>query len=301
VFDITPLRQAKPETLAATTHLFTPTAALRQRSEPSRGGTNRRFVGENPSGGASIRYALAAPAKDVRIRIMDITGQVIRELPGNNKEGLHRVSWNLVKTAPAPTGGAVAGSLGPGGMGGRRPGAAPGSTGGSVNAPGSADPTAKVAPKSEPKTEPKAEGKGDPPAGAAAKGAEDRPGPTGKRMRRRRDGDQAGASAASAGTAPGGTASAPAGAAQGTAAAAQAGAGGRAGRGAGGGGFGRASYAAPGQYRVVLIVDGKEFSTVLRVDYDPAIDTSNLAVEEEEEDEEEKERERVGLDRDADY
>ena len=53
-------------------------------------------AGQNPSYGAAISYYLkSAPAGDVRIRIEDSKGQVVRTLNGTKNVGLNRVTWNL--------------------------------------------------------------------------------------------------------------------------------------------------------------------------------------------------------------
>ena len=54
--------------------------AVRWRSEPGRGGTNRAFVGENPEDGAVLYYSLAEKAEKVSLKIVDATGEVLRTL-----------------------------------------------------------------------------------------------------------------------------------------------------------------------------------------------------------------------------
>src|SRR5262249_9023832 len=58
ILDVTPLRQITPEVLKAPAHFFKPNTAVRWRSAPRRGGTTRRFVGENPQPGAQLYYSL---------------------------------------------------------------------------------------------------------------------------------------------------------------------------------------------------------------------------------------------------
>jgi photosystem II stability/assembly factor-like uncharacterized protein len=169
ILDVTPLRQATKEAVTADAHLFKPQTAVRWQQDPRRGGTNRRFVGQNPPTGAQLYYALAKPAEKVSLKVLDVEGKTVTQLRASGEPGLHTVTWNL-------TLGTDGGGMGKGGMG----------KGG--------------------------KGKGQPPAG---KGAEEPPPPLGI---------------------PGFT-------------------GGRA--------------ASPGTYRVVLSVDGREFSQVLRLEADP--------------------------------
>jgi photosystem II stability/assembly factor-like uncharacterized protein len=95
VADISALRQLTAKARAADVFLCQPTPAIRWRTEPSHGRTNRRFVGENPPAGAAIWYALAQKPEKVSLKIVDIEGQTVRELPASSSVGLHKVDWNL--------------------------------------------------------------------------------------------------------------------------------------------------------------------------------------------------------------
>src|ERR1044071_1166763 len=53
-------------------------------------------AGQNPQYGAAISYYLkSAPSGDVKIRIEDAKGQLVRTLNGTKNVGLNRVTWNL--------------------------------------------------------------------------------------------------------------------------------------------------------------------------------------------------------------
>jgi hypothetical protein len=53
-------------------------------------------AGQNPQYGAAISYYLkSAPAGDVKIRIEDAKGQLVRTLNGTKNVGLNRITWNL--------------------------------------------------------------------------------------------------------------------------------------------------------------------------------------------------------------
>jgi photosystem II stability/assembly factor-like uncharacterized protein len=108
VLDVTPLRQIKPSTVQAKAALFRPVVATRWHTDPRRGtpyGTgNRRFVGENPPGGAQVYYSLSAKAQKIQLQVFDWTGKAVRNLAVKNEPGLHRATWDLVRESPAETG-----------------------------------------------------------------------------------------------------------------------------------------------------------------------------------------------------
>lgn len=115
ICDVTVLRQIRPEHFTDQAVLYAPEPVVRWHREPARGRTNRRFVGQNPPAGAQIYYALPKKAEKATLQIMDIRGEVVRELNVSGDPGLHRVTWDLTQTArkasptaPARPGGAVA-------------------------------------------------------------------------------------------------------------------------------------------------------------------------------------------------
>jgi photosystem II stability/assembly factor-like uncharacterized protein len=104
VLDATPLRQMKPDTLKADASLFRPATAMRWRREPRRGtpygAGNHRFVGDNPPPGAQLYFSLAKKAEKLHLKIVDYTGQTVRELPVKKEQmavGLHRLTWDLTR------------------------------------------------------------------------------------------------------------------------------------------------------------------------------------------------------------
>ena len=53
-------------------------------------------AGQNPPYGASINYYLkSVPSGDVKIRIEDAQGQIVRTLTGTKTVGINRVNWDL--------------------------------------------------------------------------------------------------------------------------------------------------------------------------------------------------------------
>jgi photosystem II stability/assembly factor-like uncharacterized protein len=98
ILDVTALRQLTPEALHAEARLYRPATAIHWRLEPSRGSTNRRFVGTNPPDGAAIWYSLGKNAEKVSLKVLDIDGKLVRELDASTQSGLHKIVWNLTRT-----------------------------------------------------------------------------------------------------------------------------------------------------------------------------------------------------------
>jgi photosystem II stability/assembly factor-like uncharacterized protein len=143
-FDATTLRQITPEVLKAPARLFRPATVTRWRPEPPRnapiGAGSRRFVGENPPGGAQLLYALTRKADKASIEIFDYAGNTVRELPASTEPGLHKVVWDLVRAGvrtPGPRGWRgrlplLSTAAGPGVLAWQR---RPGAPGGNTSAP----------------------------------------------------------------------------------------------------------------------------------------------------------------------
>jgi len=125
ILDVSALRQIKPEVVQERVHFYKPQPAVEWRELPAVGRTNRRFVGTNPPPGAQLYYSLATPADKVSLRIYDIDGKQVRDLKGSTKAGLHRVVWDLGRTAAKGKGGkgGFGGKGGKGGKGGMGQGA----------------------------------------------------------------------------------------------------------------------------------------------------------------------------------
>ncbi|MDX1925691.1 MAG: PDZ domain-containing protein [Pirellulaceae bacterium] len=252
IADLTPLNQLNSAHLSETAALYRSAPTIRWKRDPARGGTNRQFSGSNPSAGASIYYALPKKASEVSVKIMDASGQTVRELRGSGEAGLQRVSWDLVLAPPQN-----------GGRGGSRGGSNPPSAASSsANAP-----SGNVA--------------------APEQGTPQQGGPAGGRgFGRRRSESSEGTATASLG-APTASAATPANVGEsgapasadvgeGTPQRSEAGPTGfGGGQGGGPGGRGRVRTAPSGSYRVVLTVDGKEFSQELRLLTDPNLPALN--------------------------
>ncbi len=103
VLDVTALRQITLTTQADAATLLKPATTVRWLPDPSRGRTNRRFVGDNPEPGASLFFVLAKKADKVGLKIVDGMGRVVRELDAPKTAGLHRVGWDLTGRPPRGT------------------------------------------------------------------------------------------------------------------------------------------------------------------------------------------------------
>jgi hypothetical protein len=111
-----------PEALKAAATLYQPRPAIRWRREPSRGNIygagSQRFQGENPPEGAQIVYSLTKKADKIGLKIMDVTGQTLRELQAPSAPGLHVVRWDLQAQPPRGDGQRQGQGPGRGGRGG---------------------------------------------------------------------------------------------------------------------------------------------------------------------------------------
>ena len=130
VLDVTAVRQMAARTekgqdgektidpLKEAVTLFAPAPAVRWRvggsGESPYSATVRKFYGQNPDRRAGLEYALLKPAKELSLKVVDVTGQTVRTFGNAGKEaGFHRLAWDLTR-AGGGTGG------GPGGGGGVR-------------------------------------------------------------------------------------------------------------------------------------------------------------------------------------
>jgi len=96
--DATPVQQIAAAT-ARPAYLFPIRPALRYSERATRsGGGETEFVAANPPYGAILNYYLRLPADEVRIEVLDSSGQAIRTIRGPRapgSAGLHRIAWDL--------------------------------------------------------------------------------------------------------------------------------------------------------------------------------------------------------------
>src|SRR5262249_33975880 len=93
ILDVTALRQMKSSVLAKKAHLYQPNTVVRWQQQAIRGKTNRRFVGENPTTGATFYYSLTQKANKGTAKVLDDRAKVVGQLPGATGAGLHTLTW----------------------------------------------------------------------------------------------------------------------------------------------------------------------------------------------------------------
>ena len=98
--DVSGLRQLTRETLKSKAALLKPTPVVRWQSEPSRGSTNRKFIGQNPPRGAVFYVALPSKAAKAALKIFDFSGEVVYTLTVPTEPGLHKLAWSLNRLNP---------------------------------------------------------------------------------------------------------------------------------------------------------------------------------------------------------
>lgn len=99
ILDVSALRQIGAASLGEKPTFYQPAPVIRWRYGPNRGGTNRRFVGANPPGGARLYYSLPKPAQSASMTAFDILGNPIASWNVPTTKGLHETNWNLQPTA----------------------------------------------------------------------------------------------------------------------------------------------------------------------------------------------------------
>ena len=110
VLDVTTLRQLRPAPKGPATTLYMPNTVTRWQLDFTHEGMfrtgTRHFVGQNPTRQAVFDFYLASKAAKASLKIVDPTGNLVRELDlAKEKEpGMHRIEWDLV-SGPAPKGG----------------------------------------------------------------------------------------------------------------------------------------------------------------------------------------------------
>lgn len=104
ITSVNEIRQMTKEVLEKDMHFYEPVSAIIWKSDLSTGGTNRRFVGENPGSGARLVYHLKKKARSAKIEVLDSSGKAVRTMECPTDAGLHAVSWNLRGPAQIPDG-----------------------------------------------------------------------------------------------------------------------------------------------------------------------------------------------------
>ncbi len=110
IADISALQQIDNKVLAEDAHLFTSPTAFQYGDPPVEGQSQGHLVfqANSPPYGAVITYRLASRQQQVRIAILDATGDTVQTLNGPGAVGINRVAWPFAgKPAARPPLGAV--------------------------------------------------------------------------------------------------------------------------------------------------------------------------------------------------
>jgi photosystem II stability/assembly factor-like uncharacterized protein len=101
IIDIYPFKEFETEIFEKEVHLFDIQRVIKWAMIERRGQSYGVFArSNNPATQAVFYYYLKDKKKKVRIVLKDLEGNVLQELKGKSKEGLHRAVWNLRKKPP---------------------------------------------------------------------------------------------------------------------------------------------------------------------------------------------------------
>jgi hypothetical protein len=122
IADIAPIKEFKPEVFQKDAYLFDIENTIRWNRYERKGETLGELARvENPPVGANFYYYLKAEAKNAKLTIKDLEGNLINEVTGSGKKGLQKVFWGLTRRVDHAQ--QQPGMMGPGG--GQRGGRAP--------------------------------------------------------------------------------------------------------------------------------------------------------------------------------
>lgn len=93
--DIGPLEHLDGSAVASTAHIFPMRRATSYNLYTPQGWTPGIYTASNPLPGARIRYHLSADVDDLSLKIMEATGELVRELDAPMSAGVHELVWDL--------------------------------------------------------------------------------------------------------------------------------------------------------------------------------------------------------------
>ena len=115
--DVSGLRGLTRAVMKEKATLLKPTSVIRWQNEPTRGGTNRKFVSQNPPRGAQIYVSVSSKISKARLKVFDFDGTTLSDQSVPTEIGLHRLTWSMARGG---------GGGGGGGFGRRLQGVTPG-------------------------------------------------------------------------------------------------------------------------------------------------------------------------------
>lgn len=96
IVDVAAVRQVTDAVLKSQAHLFKPDTATQWSMIGFRMTYgNKRFVGQNPTMGATISYYLGEKPKSVSLKVTDLGGRTIRDLGVRNEPGFYQSTWDM--------------------------------------------------------------------------------------------------------------------------------------------------------------------------------------------------------------
>ena len=100
IADIAPLKEFKSDLFAKDAYLFDVEDTIRWNRFEQRGEDYGEFAKvDNPQIGANLYYYLKAEAKNVKLTIKDLEGNIVQELTGAVKKGFQKAVWTLNRRA----------------------------------------------------------------------------------------------------------------------------------------------------------------------------------------------------------
>ena len=99
VLDVTSLRQLTPDIAKGKTTLFAPSTVTRWQPEIGKEGMfstgTRKFNGQNAPRGGFIEFSVERKPSKITLKLQDITGKNLRDLPVKAEAGFQSVYWDL--------------------------------------------------------------------------------------------------------------------------------------------------------------------------------------------------------------
>lgn len=112
--DISPLQQLTSAVRNASEHLFRPRPAILWDEDKTswHGASDDVYRGDNAAPALLAYYLKGDATQPVRVRVLDGTGDAVREWDAPRTAGLHRISWDLRRPLPETRGSAPANRVG---------------------------------------------------------------------------------------------------------------------------------------------------------------------------------------------
>ena len=77
------------------------------------GNGTKKYYGQNPQNGTNIYVSFAKKPEKASLKVFDVAGTLIRELPVKSEVGMQRINWNLTRASAQNLVGAIRGNVDP--------------------------------------------------------------------------------------------------------------------------------------------------------------------------------------------